>query len=405
MESFALRSRYRPLVLLGLLAAAAGGVVLSRAAAGKHSSPAAHTAPTPPAGAARVLDEAGLLPAASRGKFEQYLSWIFQESDIDIRLVFVKGTGAKSIEELAVDRVRELRIGGRNREERGLLLLFDVEGRRMRAEVGYGLEAYFPDSFVGYLMRDHTRHFFSSGDPITGIRLMLFMLHHRIREEVVGNHFDPRVLDTLEHRGNLSGGAGASAPLDVLGEPRASLGGRASGSRPAADLNRPQPTPAAAYGAYLEWLVRGDFQPSVGLLTPESQAYVASLPMTPAYFHYILMQEYGRAHRIETRGDRALLYFTDTPLVSPHFLRKSAAGWQMDIAAEVASTRNFVGGVFTWGYIGHDDPYSAALYDKFVRLKGGTYRIVDGDNRELPTRDSAKETDNEGNRAAASPGR
>ena len=88
-----------------------------------------------------LYDEAQVISGEGRKEFEEYLYWIVRESDIDIRIIFVKDTGPKSIEELALDKVHQLRVGGRNREERGVLLLFDLKDKRLRIEIGYGLEA------------------------------------------------------------------------------------------------------------------------------------------------------------------------------------------------------------------------------------------------------------------------
>ena len=68
----------------------------------------------------------------------------------------------------------------------------------MRTEIGYGLEPYFPDAFVGYLIRDHTQALFSTGDLRHGLQLLIRMLHHRIREEKLGRNFDPRVLEIIQ---------------------------------------------------------------------------------------------------------------------------------------------------------------------------------------------------------------
>jgi uncharacterized membrane protein YgcG len=74
----------------------------------------------------RVYDEAGILPATDVPRFEEYLKWIFTESDVDVRLLFVKDLGGLSIEEAAIDRMQELRIGQPAWQERGVLLLFDL---------------------------------------------------------------------------------------------------------------------------------------------------------------------------------------------------------------------------------------------------------------------------------------
>ncbi|RPH47742.1 MAG: TPM domain-containing protein [Desulfobacteraceae bacterium] len=332
-----------------------------------------------------VIDEAGILPRPDVLKFEEYLEWIYKESDIDIRFVFVPKIAGATIEEYAIDRVEDLGIGGKTREERGVLLLYDLEKKRLRIEVGYGLEEYFTDYFVSYLMREHTETFFESGKLSLGLRLLIRMLHHNIREATLGNQFDPRVVDVIRSRKHLSGGAG------VTGAMPAKAGNKEAGeSTPVEEYNEdysPQKTPQEVYEKYMQWLVSGVYNPKIGIFTVDSQRYMASFPVTSAYFHYILMQEYGREYEIEIRDNVALLYFTNDPLVSPHFFIKSDMGWQMDIQSEVRNTKNRVGGIYVWDYRGKDDIYTRAFQDKLINIKN-YIRIKGGDNRPLPTRSS-----------------
>ena len=329
-----------------------------------------------------IIDEAGILSQYDLSKFNEYTNNIVVESDIDIRLLFVNGTGSKSIEQFALDLVRELGIGQKNREERGILLLYDVKGKRLRVEVGYGLEEFFPDAFVGYLVHDHTRDFFSSGDITTGLRLLIRMLHHRIREAILGKAFDPRVIEMIRNRGHLSGGAGVSATMPKKG-----------------DLDRwtskftleerryytAQPTPEAAYNKYLDWLMRGEYDPNIDLFTEASKRYMDSLPMTKAYFDFILMKKYGKKFRIAIDNGVALLYCTDDPLTCPLFFKKSDRGWQMDVVTEVNNSENLAGGKYAWMYSGGGDIYTRTFIDKLVNIDN-CIRIADGDNRKLPIR-------------------
>ncbi|MFX0200150.1 MAG: TPM domain-containing protein [Candidatus Hodarchaeota archaeon] len=330
-----------------------------------------------------VYDEAGVLSDYDVMKFEEYTNYILRESDIDIRLVFVKNTGNKSIEEYATEKVDELKVGSKSREERGVLLLYDLQKKKLRIEIGYGLEAYFPDVFVSYLVHDHTREFFSNGSITTGLRLMIRMLHHRIREEVLGNTFDPRVIEIIRHKGYLSGGAGVSAVMPKKSRNKAPSSPALSNEE--RSYYSPQPTPEAVYHKYLEWLIAGKRDPGIEIFTAKSQKYMSSLPMTKAYFHYILIQEYGRKYKICVKNNVALLYFTGDPLVCPHFFKKTDQGWQMDICAEVRNTKNRVGGVYIWDYSGRNDIYTKTFVDKLINIKN-YIRIVDGDNRELPIR-------------------
>lgn len=330
-----------------------------------------------------VFDEAGVLPPQSIAKFEQYLEWIFVESDVDIRFLFVPAITGKTIEELAVAKVEELRIGGLGREARGVLLLYDVQAKKLRIEVGYGLEGYFTDAFLSYLTHEHTQTFFASGDLTTGLRLLIRMLHHNIRAAVLGSEFDPRVFDLIRSNRHLSGGGGLTEVMPAGGERGVVFRRELSGAQRTQYV--PQPTPRAVYEQYLAWLAAGIFDPRIEIFTEESQSIMASIPVTPAYFHYILMTEYGKTSEIDIRSNIALQYFTDDPLATPHFYRKSERGWQMDMEAEMQNSRNRVGGVYTWDYGGRDDIYTRTFMDKLVNMKN-YIRIEGGDNRELPIR-------------------
>ena len=330
-----------------------------------------------------VIDEAGVLSQYDLSKFNEYAHYIIVESDIDIRLLFVNGTGSKSIEQYAVDKVKELGIGEKSREERGVLLLYDVKGKRLRVEVGYGLEEFFPDAFIGYLVHDHTRDFFATADITTGLRLLIRMLHYRIREAVLGNAFDPRLIEVIRQGEYLSGGAGVSAVMPTKGNKKISLGPSLGDEE--RRYYSPQPTPEAVYRKYLQWLIEAKRDPNIEIFTLESQRYLGSLPMTKAYFNFMLMHEYGKKYKICIRNGVALLYFTDDPLVCPHFFQNTDRGWQMDMCAEVRNTRNRVGGVYLWDYSGTNDIYTRTFVDKLVNIKN-YIRIAGGDYRELPIR-------------------
>jgi hypothetical protein len=323
---------------------------------------------------------AGVLPAQDVPRFEQYMDWILRESDVDVRFAFVQDTGSRTIEQLAVDMVDEMRIGGKTREERGVLLLYDMSGQRLKVEVGYGLEAYFPDAFVNYLVRDHARMFFESGNITVGLRLMLRLLQHRIREAVLGSDFDPRVLQAVRAGGYLSGGAGVTAAVPSGGAPGAERLSEEKRIR-----YRAQNSPTGTYDIYLAWLSQPIFDADVDLFTPESRSYLAHLPVSPAYREFILFAEYGKRYRLDERGDLALLYFTGTPFVSPHFFVNEGGVWRMDMVAEVRNTVERVGGIYTWDYRGEGDRRTHAFSDLLINLH--CYRrLSDGDNRELRIR-------------------
>jgi uncharacterized protein len=377
----------RTRIVLAALVLGLGILVWNKTTTTPHATSAANTPAKarlvlcPGQGTCRhVYDMAGVLPAQDVPRFEQYMDWILRESDVDVRFAFVGDIGDRTIEQLAVDVVDEMRIGAKTREERGVLLLYDMSGQRLKIEVGYGLEGYFPDAFVNYLVRDHARMFFETGNITVGLRLMLRLLQHRIREAVLGSDFDPRVLEAVRAAGYLSGGAGVTAAVP-------------SGIAPdAVHLSeheriryRAQDSPTAAYYAYLEWLSQPIFDADVDLFTTESRNYLSHLPVSPAYREFILFGEYGKRYGLVERDDLALLYFTGTPFVSPHFFVKEGGVWRMDMVAEVRNTVERVGGIYTWDYRGQGDRYTHAFADLLIDLHGYR-RFRDGDNRALRIR-------------------
>lgn len=341
----------------------------------------------PPA-PARVDDQAGILPPGVRVKANEYAERIFDESDVDVRLVTLRSSDGTSLEEAAPRMMRALDAGAVGGHHRGLLIVYDATTRRGRIEVGYGLEEHFPDGFVGYLLSNHVETLFAAGNPTQGVHLLMRMLHHRIREAVLDQRFDPRVLQLLDRGSHLSGGAGASRVMPIQAKSGPTGQGRVT--KAARTRLGPQASPEAAYKAYLAWLAAGTFDPTLELFTPQTRTHLASMPMSASYFHFILIHDYGQPYEITTRGDRALLVFTKSPLPGPHFFARTDAGWQVDLAAEVANTANVAGGVYSWMYRGENDVYTNRFADKLLKIKN-YMRFASGDNRMLPLRNAHKD--------------
>jgi len=377
--------RARPLLLalLALVLAYAAFANRSAAEAGDESS----SRPAGPARQARIDDEAQVLAPADVPRFEQYLAQIFAENGADIRMTFVREVPNGDLESFSLGRARAIGIG-RESDRRGMLFVYDVSGKHLRIEVGPQLEGVFPDGFVGYLMREHARAFFSASDPGLGLRTTLFMIQRRMREASLGMAYDPAAYSFITDSVRLAAGAGATARVALGNDSSGFLRGSAS------DAERryfaPQPTVEAAYQRYLEWMRSGGFRSDVTLFTSASQAFLGSMPITPAFNDYILFAEYGHKYTVDEREDLALLIFTDTPLVCPHFFRRSADGWQMDVLAEVQNTREYAGGPFTWGMTHKGTDFADRFADRHVRVSGLT-RISGGDNRPMPVRGNGAE--------------
>lgn len=329
--------------------------------------------------ASHVIDEVGFVDAGTLRQMEGHLRALFHESGADVRFLFAM-RAPEDLVTFARIRARELGVG-RSSGGRGMLFVYDVSRERLRIEVGPGLEGTFPDGFVGFLMRQQTAAFFASGNRVLGIKSTLFIIGHRLREATLRQAYDPHSVAYVSDPAMLAAGGGASARIPIErkrgGDERTVL------SAAARARFAPQQTVARAHARYLEALRDGYVQPDLPLYAPGSDWVLRRFPIAAPYAQFILYSEYGHKYAIVERGNLAMLVFTSTPLVSPHHFRRSRAGWQLDLSADVRNTQESIGGPYTWRMRKSGDDFSLRFSDQF-RTFGKFVRLAAGDNRPLP---------------------
>jgi uncharacterized protein len=75
----------------------------------------------------------------------------------------------ESIEDFSIRIAHDRWRLGRRGEDKGVLLLVSVSDKKYRFEIGYGLEAVLPDSFVGEVGRNYLVPYFRKGDYSGGV--------------------------------------------------------------------------------------------------------------------------------------------------------------------------------------------------------------------------------------------
>jgi hypothetical protein len=152
---------------------------------------------------------------------------------------------------------------------------------------------------------------------------------------------------------------------------------------PRGSRESPRSTPRAAYQRYLEWLASGVYAPDDPLFSEPSRALLRRWPMTPAYLDWALFLELGQSFEIAVRGERALLYSTSDPYLSPRFLVRAPDGWQLDVIAELEEVTRLGGERFFWTFAHPDSVRLRGFEDLLLRIDDVT-RIARGDNRSFP---------------------
>jgi uncharacterized protein len=143
----------RRLVVAGVLLLAALAVPGARPVL---AAPGDSTAPDLGRPQAYVTDDAGILEAGEEARIERYLGKVERELGVQFALITVQTTQPQTIEEFAVRQFERWGIGGKKLDE-GLLLVVAFADRKVRFEVGYGLEGTLPDGRVGGIIREQIR--------------------------------------------------------------------------------------------------------------------------------------------------------------------------------------------------------------------------------------------------------
>ncbi len=101
----------------------------------------------------RVNDFAGVLDAATAAELTRLVADTEARTSAEIAVVTVRSLDGMSVEEYAVKLFAEWGIG-KSARDNGVLVLVAPAQRRMRIEVGYGLEPILPDALAGRIIRE-----------------------------------------------------------------------------------------------------------------------------------------------------------------------------------------------------------------------------------------------------------
>jgi uncharacterized protein len=115
-----------------------------------------------------VVDSAEIMKADTRRQLAERLRTHEQKSTNQVAVLTVPTIHGESVEDYAVRVFEEWKLG-RKGKDNGVLVVVVPQDRRMRIEVGYGLEGTFTDATAGRIIRDVMTPRFRQGDYDGGI--------------------------------------------------------------------------------------------------------------------------------------------------------------------------------------------------------------------------------------------
>jgi uncharacterized protein len=131
-----------------------------------------------------VTDMPGMLRADTIARLNSTIGEFERTNGAEMAVVVVRSLDGLSIDEAAVKLFELWKIGKKGRDN-GLLLLWSTGDRRVRVEVGYGLEGVLPDGKVGRILDTYVMPKFRAGQFDEGVLAGVDALLSAARQEQV----------------------------------------------------------------------------------------------------------------------------------------------------------------------------------------------------------------------------
>lgn len=146
-------------------------------------APAADLVPLPALNA-RVTDLTGTLSQAQRAELEAASAAIEREKGAQVAILVLPTTQPETIEQFGIRLAEAWKIG-RGGVDDGVIVIVAKEDRKMRIEVGYGLEGAIPDAVAKRIVAEIMAPQFRQGDFAGGLLAAVAALGAQIRGEAL----------------------------------------------------------------------------------------------------------------------------------------------------------------------------------------------------------------------------
>lgn len=157
----------------------------------------------PPLEGKRVHDEANVLSSNTVEQLEVQLKHYEDSTSNQIAILIIKSLEGDAIEDYAIrvahyNPVKKEGWGlGQADKDNGVLLLIAVEDRKMRIEVGYGLEGVLTDALSSRIIRNEMVPNFRRGDYDAGVLLAINAIVRAIGGEYVADEDSSKENNTM----------------------------------------------------------------------------------------------------------------------------------------------------------------------------------------------------------------
>ena len=155
-----------------------------------------------------VTDQGKLLNSEQRSHIEHVLGTLKKTEGSEIAVLIVNTTKPESLEDFSMRVVEKWKLGRKNVDD-GVLLLIAKSDRKIRIEVGYGLEGAITDLSAGRIINEYITPEFRRGNFYQGILAGVGQISNLIKGEPLP--------EPTTSQGSGKNGPGAVFPLMMFG--------------------------------------------------------------------------------------------------------------------------------------------------------------------------------------------
>ena len=146
----------------------------------------------------RVVDETWTLDPGFVSALEKQLKDHESKTSNQIVVLVVPSLEGEGIEEYSIKVAEEWKLG-QKKKDNGVLLLIALNDRKLRIEVGYGLEGSLTDILCHHIIENEIKPYFKKGDFVSGIQNGV----NAIIDAIEGSYTAP-IPEDYSHLGPLS---------------------------------------------------------------------------------------------------------------------------------------------------------------------------------------------------------
>lgn len=313
------------------------------------------------------FDYTGTLPHSLIQRVDNEGYSIRKHFDVDFVVMLVPSLKGRELVQLTAELFTQWEIGKNTKGKKGILILIARKEQQIKIEVGYDLEAIYPDIYIGQVEREFLKEFIEQADWDRGLLSTLENFLERLYRKNLVNEVRAAAAPAYDNK-YYSQGAGAQTSF--------TYGGALNKALPPTSPERrkyfsPQDSPKEAFERYMELLALNLADKTLDIYSDQSKIFYSNWRTASGQRRAEYEAAQGKNYIVKEQGKYAVVMAPFNTSIDeficqcPYFFVRSTAGWHIDINT---MSRTLMMGGPTWHFISLAHPYMFAFKDYIIKV-------------------------------------